>query len=71
MAAIFDFPHIHTSHSIRTSLLVLLDPENMGVAVVISLISCVSAEIYVTAFLEQPSWISDFRLLTYFWLLSV
>jgi len=26
---------------------------------VISLLSCASAEIYVTAFLEPPSWISD------------
>ena len=57
--SMFDFTHIHTSHSIRIGLLVLMDPKNMGVAVVISLLSCASAEIYVTTFLEPPSWISD------------
>ena len=32
-AAIFDLQHTQTSDSIPTSLCVLLDPENMGVAV--------------------------------------
>ena len=37
MAAIFDFRRVQTSDSIPTSLFVLPDPENMGIAVGISL----------------------------------
>jgi len=43
---------------------VLPDPRNMGVAVGISLLSCVSAEICATEFSKPPYWISDFRLST-------
>ena len=51
MAAIFDFRPSRTSDSIPISLFVLPDPENMGMAVEISLLSCVEAEIYVISFL--------------------
>ena len=51
MVAIFDFLHFQTSDSILTSLTVLLDPENMGIAVGISLLSWVEAEIRVTEFI--------------------
>ena len=51
MAAIFDFRHPQTSNSIHTSLSVLPDPENMGTAVGISLLSCVGAELFVMSFL--------------------
>ena len=47
MAAIFDFRHTRTSDSLRTSLPVLPDPENTGVAVELSLRSCVRAQKYV------------------------
>ena len=47
MAAIFDLPLIHTSGSLRRSLVVLPDPENMGPAVGILLLSCKQAEICV------------------------
>jgi hypothetical protein len=43
MAAIFDFQHTQTSDSIPASLSVLPYPENMGIAVGISLLSYVSA----------------------------
>ena len=42
MAAMFDFRQIHTS-DIIISLFVLPDPENMGIAVGISLLSCIEA----------------------------
>ena len=51
MAAIFHFRHIQMSDSIHTSLSVLPDPENMGIAAGISLLSCVGVEIYVMSFL--------------------
>ena len=47
MAAIFDFRHTQTSDSIATCLFVLLDPENMGIAVEISFPCCLQAEIMV------------------------
>ena len=47
IAAIYDFQHTQTSDSILSSLFVLSDPENVGVAVGISLLSCLRAEIYV------------------------
>ena len=55
MAVIFDFQHTQTSDSIPVSLPVLLDPENMDLAVVISLLSCVEVEIRVTEFTAPPS----------------
>ena len=45
MAAIFDFRHTQTSDSIPTSLSVLSDSESMGIAVGISLLSCIEADI--------------------------
>ena len=51
MAAIFDFRHTQTSDSIPFSLSVLPDPENIGNAVGIALLSCLKAEIYVISYL--------------------
>ena len=45
MAAIFDFRHTQTSDSIPISLSVLPDPENMGIADGIVLLSWLKAEI--------------------------
>jgi len=50
MAAIFDIQQNPTEDSIPSSLSVLLDPENMGVAVGISLLACIRAEIYVMSY---------------------
>jgi hypothetical protein len=57
MAAIFDFPLSLTSDSVHCSLIVLLDPENTGLAVGISLLSCIQAEICValTCFISTSS----------------
>ena len=46
MAAIFDLRHTQISGRIPTRLFELSDPENMGIAVGISLLSPVQAEIY-------------------------
>jgi hypothetical protein len=51
MAAIFDLSLNHTSGSIRDSLVVLSDLENMGMAVEISLLSCIEVEICVISYL--------------------
>ena len=51
MAAIFDFRHTQSSDSISTSLSVLSEPEKMGIAVGISLLLWLKAEIYVISFL--------------------
>ena len=51
MAAIFDFIHTQTSESITTSLSVMPDPENMDIALEISLLSCIEAEIYVITYI--------------------
>ena len=45
MAAIFDLPVTPTSESIFNSPTGLLDPENVGVAVGISMLSHIQAEI--------------------------
>ena len=45
MAAMFDLPVTPTSDSIHTSLTMLQNPENLGVAVGISLLSSIEAEI--------------------------
>ena len=45
------------SHSILMSPNGKLDPENIGVAVGISLISCLQAEIHAFEVLRPPSWI--------------
>jgi len=47
MAAIFDIPFTQTSGSIGTNLSELPDPENMGMAAGISLLSFIQTEIYV------------------------
>jgi len=46
-AAICDVQLTLTSHNNRTTPVVLSDPENVGLAVGISLLSCVQVEIYV------------------------
>ena len=46
-----DSSQIHTSSSLRSSLIVLPDSENMGVAFEILLLSCIRAEIYVISYL--------------------
>ena len=51
MAAIFDFRHIRALDSLLNSLSVLPDPENMDIAVEISLLSCIEADIYVISYL--------------------
>ena len=51
MVAISDFRHAQTLDSITTNFSVLPDPENMGIAVEISLLSCMEAEIYVMLFI--------------------
>jgi len=58
----FDFKHAQTWNPIPSSL--YRDSGNMGVAIGISLLSCVSAEICATEFSKLPSWIINFRLLT-------
>ena len=45
MAAIFDLQVTLTSESIEICVIVLLDPENVGVAAGISLLSHIQAEI--------------------------
>ena len=45
MAVIFDLPLTPMSERVHTSTNELLDPENVGVAFVISLLSSVEAEI--------------------------
>ena len=50
MAAMLDLPVTTTSESIHTSIIVLLDPENVGVAIGISLPSYIQAEIYDIAY---------------------
>ena len=50
-ATISDFLQIHTSSSLCSSLVLLPDPENMGIAVGISLLSCIEADIYVMSIL--------------------
>ena len=47
----FDFRHAQMSDSFPTSLSVLPDSENLGIAVVISLLLCIEAEIYVISVL--------------------
>ena len=55
MAAIFDLPVTPTSKSIYDSSTVLLDPENVGVAAGISVLSCIQAEIYGIAYVLPVS----------------
>ena len=57
MAAIFDFQHTQTSDSTLTCLYILPDPENMGISVGISLLSCIEAEMCVMSYI-------------YFWLMA-
>jgi len=65
MAAIFDLRHAQTSDNIPTSLSVLPNPKNMDIAVGISLLSCLEAQIFhvrmwihVFPIWPPPSWIS-------------
>jgi len=61
MAAIFDFPPVRTSDSLRGSFVVSPDLENMDIAVGISLLSCIVTELRLIPFFQTPSWISVFR----------
>jgi len=47
MAAIFDFSFIRTSDSLRSSLVVSPDLENIGIIVGITFLSCIEAVIRV------------------------
>jgi len=38
-----------------------VSPENMGIVVGISLLSCIETELRLISFFQPPSWISDFR----------
>jgi len=60
MAAIFDFSLIRTSDSLRGSLVVSLDLKNMGIAVGISLLSCLETELHLICFFSAA--ILDFWL---------
>jgi len=50
MAAIIDIQQTLTKDCIPSSLSMVPDPENMGVAVGILLLSCIRAEIYVMSY---------------------
>jgi len=50
-AAIFDLRHTQTKNSIPSSLSLLPDPKNMGVAVEISLLSFIRAETHLISYL--------------------
>jgi len=60
MDAIFDFQHAQTYEIIPSSIFVLPDPGNMGVAVGISILSHVYAEICATEFSKPKAAILDF-----------
>ena len=51
MASLFDFPLIRSLGSLRSSLVVVPDAENISIAVGISLLSRIRAEIYVISYL--------------------
>ena len=53
----WNFPLSVWSHSLLVSLIGKLDPENIGIAVGISLISWLGAEIHAFEVLRPPSWI--------------
>ena len=55
------FPLPVWSHSFLVSLTGELDPENIGIAVGVSLISCLEAEIHAIEVFKPPSWITHFR----------
>ena len=46
-AAIFNSSLIHVSCDLRSNMVVLSDPENMGIAVGTFFLSCIEAEIHV------------------------
>ena len=53
MVVMFGLPVTPTSERIHTSIIVLLDSENVGVAVGISLPSYIQAEIYDIAYIRS------------------
>ena len=57
----WNFPLPVQSHSLLVSLIGKLDPENIGMAVGISLISCLGAEIHAFEVWRPPSWILHLR----------
>jgi len=61
-AAILDVQLPVRSRSISSSLIGLLNPENIGSAVRILLLSCLQVDIYVFPDWRPPSLISDFPL---------
>jgi len=62
LAAILNFQLPDRSHSISSNPIGLLDPENIGIAVRIVLLSCLQVEIDVFPDWRPPSWSFDFRL---------
>jgi len=62
VAAILDFCLPVTSDGIPNSTVGFLAPENIGVVVGISLLSCLQVEINVFPERRPPSWICDLRL---------
>ena len=52
------------SHSLLVSLIGKLDPENIGIAVGISLISCLGAELHAFEVKRPPSWIFPFAVVS-------
>ena len=51
ICAIFDSSQIHTTNCLCTSPVLLPDPKNMGIAVGMSLLSCIEAEICIISYL--------------------
>ena len=61
MTAIFDFQITQTSDSFPISFSVLLDPENLGIAIRRVFLSCLQGEIWILPPWRLPSWNSHFR----------
>jgi len=61
MAAIFDFSLFHTTGILLSSLIGLPDLENIGIAVGISLLSCIETELRLISFFSAANldfWLS-------------
>ena len=52
ICTIIDSSQIHTASSLRSSLVVLPNSKNMGIAVEMSLLSCIQAEMYAIPYLR-------------------
>jgi len=55
-------PTVTDRHLWCTSLVMLTDPESMGIVVWISLLTCIQVEITMLPVLRPPSWIQHIRL---------